>query len=570
MAEEKEGAKERLDKIDGDIEIEKPREEVADISKAYNETLKHMQEGQVIKGRIVGINPKEFLIDIGYKSEGMVPREEFFEPSNLKVGDEVDVLIEEIEDDEGRIILSKRKADRVQSWEKIVDKFKEGDIVEGKIVKKTRGGGMVDIGMEAFLPSSHLTFKGYGKIDQLLGQTLKFKIIKIDKIRKNIILSRKEAIQKEKEFSRTKLMETIEKGQVREGVVKNITDFGAFIDIGGMDGLLHIGDMSWGRISHPSEMLAVGDKIDVMVLDFDKENMRISLGIKQMTPSPWEKVGEKYPVGSRVKGKVVNIVPYGAFIELEKGLEGLVHISDLSWTKRINHPSDILAMEDIIEAVVLSIDKENKKISLGIKQTESNPWDMVDKQYPAGTKVKGKIRSLIEQGMSIEIEEGIEGFVNIADISWTRKVSHPQEIFKKGQKIDAVVLSVDSAGKKVILGIKQLISDPWPELSKKYTVGSVVGGQISKIVSFGLFVEIEKDIEGLVHISEIMDNLSGRLESLFKVGDKVTVRVIKLDDAQRKIKLGMKEFYQHKAETEVPKEVPEEGKDAGDKSERGT
>ena len=565
MVNKKEDAKEKQEDITGDIEIEKSGGETVDISKAYNETLKHMEEGQVVKGRIVAINPKDVLIDIGYKSEGAVSIEEFSNPAALKIGDEVEVLIEEKEDDEGRLILSKRKAERAQSWERIIEKLQEGDIVEGKVMRKIRGGVIVDIGAEAFLPSSHISLRGYGNIDQYMGQTLKFKIIKINKQRKNIILSRKEALQREKELSKSKLLETIEKGQCRKGTVKNITDFGAFVDIGGIDGLLHIADMSWGRISHPSEMLAIGDKLDVMVLDFDKENMKVSLGIKQLTPSPWESVKEKYPVGSRVKGKVVNIVPYGAFIELEKGVEGLVHVSDLSWTRRINNPSEILAMGDIIEAVVLGMDKDSKKISLGIKQTEANPWEMVDKKYPVGTKIKGKVRSLSEQGVSVEIEDGIEGFVHTSDISWTRKINHPQEILKKGQKIETAVLTVDGANKKLTLGIKQLTPDPWPELTNKYPVGTVVEGHISKIVSFGLFIEIEKDIEGLVHISEIMDNIPGKMEDLFKEGDKVKVRVIKLDDAQRKIRLSMKEFQPHQSE----RKTTTEERDAEDKSQGG-
>lgn len=513
----------------------------ADMSKIYEDTFKDVKEGEVVKGRVIGVTLKEVQVDIGYKSEGVIPIEEFYDPAAIKLGDEIDVLIEAKENDEGMIVLSKRKAERMQVWEKIIAERKEGDMVTGRVIKKVKGGLTVDVGVEAFLPASQAFLKGFGNLNQLLGQTLNFIIVKINKPRKNIVVSRKDAIIKERDTARGKFMEDLKAGQLVQGMVKNITDFGAFINVGpGVDGLLHITDMSWGRISHPSELLAVGDKIEILLLGIDKQTGKLSLGLKQKTPNPWESVESKYPVGSRVKGKVVNLVPYGAFVELEKGIEGLVHISEFSWTKRIGHPSEVLAIGDMVETVVLSIDRENQKIGLGIRQTEANPWSDVAGKYPIGTKVKGKVRSFIDSGAFIELEEGIDGLLYNSEISWTRKINHPSEVLKKGQKVEAVVLSVDAESRKLSLGMKQLVNDPWPDFSAKFQMGTVAEGTITKITNFGLFVELADDLEGLAHISELPDDQTAKLEEIFKVGDKVKVKVLRVDDVERRIALSLK------------------------------
>ncbi len=512
-----------------------------DMSKIYEETLRDVKEGEIIKGTVVGLTSKEVLVDVGYKSEGIIPIDEFPDPQSIKVGDQIEVLIESKENEEGMIVLSKRKVERLQGWERVIAEHKEGDMVIGRVTKKVKGGLTVDIGVEAFLPASQVFLKGFGNFNQLLGQTLNFMIIKINKPRKNIVVSRKEAILREKEETKTKFMDELKAGQLVQGTVKNITDFGAFINIGpGVDGLLHITDMSWGRISHPSEVLAVGDKIEVMLIGIGKETGKLSLGLKQKTPNPWEAVESKYSVGSRVKGKVVNIVPYGAFVELERGIEGLVHISEFSWTKRIVHPSEVLAIGDTIEAVVLNIDKGNQKIALGIKQTEVNPWAEVAYKYPVGTQVKGKVRSFTDYGAFIELEEGIDGLLHNSDISWTRKINHPSEILKKGQRIEAVVLSVDAENRKLSLGMKQLVRDPWPEFATKFKPGTSAEGAITKITNFGLFVELAPDLEGLAHISELPIETLGKLEESYKVGDKVNVKVLRVDDAERRMALTLK------------------------------
>jgi len=408
-------------------------------------------------------------------------------------------------------------------------------------MRKVKGGVMVNIGVEAFLPASQSTFKGPIDLNSILGKELDYKIIKINKPRKNIVVSRKEVLAQEKAEQRQKVMEELQKGEVRKGVVKNITDFGAFINLGGIDGLLHITDMSWGRISHPSEILAVGDEIEVMILDFDKESMKVSLGLKQRTPNPWEEVESKYPIGTKVKGKVVNIVNYGAFVELEKGVEGLIHISEISWTKRINHPSEVLAIGDTVEVMVLSIDKNSQKISLGLKQLEANPWLDAPVKYPVDSHIKGKIKNLTDYGAFVELDENIDGLIHVSDISWTRKLSHPSEVLKKGQKVEAIVLSVDQENMKIALGLKQLTEDLWPKYVEQYPVNTPVKGKITKITNFGIFVEFDKDLEGLIHISELSEEPSANLEEKYKVGDKVKAKVIKIDNESRKIGLSMKE-----------------------------
>ena len=511
-----------------------------DLDKFYEDTFKEFKEGEIVKGKIVALTSKEVLIDIGYKSEGYISLNEFPNSQSLKIGDEVDVLLESKENEDGVIVLSKWKAERKMGWERIMNEFKEGDVIEGRVRRKVKGGLMVDVGLEAFLPASLVALRGFSNFDQHIGQTLKFKIVKINRARRNIVLSRKDVLKQEQEVVRTKLIQELKKGEIRQGVVKNITDFGAFIDLGGVDGLLHITDMSWGRVSHPSEIVALGDKIDVVILGVDRENIKVSLGLKQKTSSPWQDVENKYPVGTKVKGKVANILPYGAFVELEKGLEGLVHISELSWSRRITHPNEMLAIGDVIEAIVLNVDESTQKISLGMKQMEANPWLKAKERYPVDSRVKGKVRSLTEYGAFIELEEGIDGLIHISDMSWTKRINHPEEILKKGQKIEAVVLSVDQENRKIALGLKQLTPDPWPEIVKSYPAGLEVEGAVSKITNFGVFLELKPDLEGLLHISELKEPDKGKPADMFKVGDKIKLRIAKADAGLRKISLTMK------------------------------
>lgn len=511
-----------------------------DLKKAYDESLRDFKEGQVIKGKVIALTSKEVLVDVGYKSEGLISLDEFLDAKLLKVGDEVEVLLESMEDEEGRVVLSKRKAERTQGWDRVVARYQEGDLVEGKVTKKVKGGLMVDIGVEAFLPASLISLKGFSNVNQFVGQPLKCKIIKINKARKNIVVSRKEILQEETDKQRSKILSELKKGESRTGTVKNITDFGAFIDLGGVDGLLHITDMSWGRVSHPSELVSVGKRINVMILDFDRETMKVSLGLKQLQPSPWENVEEKYPVGTKVKGRIVNILPYGAFVEIEKGLEGLVHISELSWNRRVAHPNEVVSQGQEVEATVLHVDRQNQKLGLGMKDPQQDPWLSVESKYPVGTKVEGKIRSLTDYGAFVELEDGVDGLIWMQDMSWVRKINHPKDILKKGQAVEAVVLSVDVKNRKISLGLKQLTADPWPDIVARYPVGSVLPGKITKVTKFGVFLELEEGVEGLVHVSEIGADRSGNLEEKCKLGETVKARVIKIDTDLRRIGLSLK------------------------------
>ncbi|MBI5144356.1 MAG: 30S ribosomal protein S1 [Candidatus Omnitrophica bacterium] len=512
-----------------------------DISKLYLDSIANIKEGTIVKGKVVAITPKDVVVDIGYKSEGAISISEFQDPDTVKVGDEIEVYLESKEDDSGMVVLSKQKAERAVGWEMVVSRYGEGDLVDGKITKKVKGGFMVDIGVEAFLPASLAASRAFGNLNQLIGQTFQFKIVKINKPRKNIVVSRRDALQQQKEEDKKKVFDALQKGAIVSGIVRNITDFGAFIELGaGIIGLLHITDMSWGRVSHPSEVLAIGDNVDVMVLDFDKDNMRISLGLKQKTQNPWETVDTKYAIGSKIKGTVVNLAPYGAFVELEKGVEGLLHISEVSWTKKYANPNELLAIGDRIEAVVLDVDKQARKISLGLKQLEANPWLDAETKYPVGTKVRGKIRNLTDYGAFVELEDGIDGLIHVSDISWTKRVGHPKDVMKKGEKIEAVVLAVDANNRRISLGIKQLTPDPWDEIALRYVQDTVLPGKITKVANFGLFVEIEKDLEGLVHISEIPLAEGEKLEEKFKVNDEVKAKILKVDSIQHKIGLSLK------------------------------
>ncbi len=511
------------------------------LASMYEGTMRSFREGDILKGRIVEIRAREILVDIGYKSEGVIPIYEFEDPSTLKVGDEIEVLLESKENEDGMLVLSKDKAQRTQGWDAIIYSHKEGDIIQGKITRKIKGGYLVDIGMEAFLPTSLATLKGYGSIEKQFGQLLDFKISKINKPRKNVVLSRKDVLQEKLQQERSKVLSELIKGQIIAGTVKNITDFGAFIDLGGVDGLLHITDMSWGRINHPSEVVKVGDKLEVMVLDIDKTGGKIALGLKQKSPNPWLDVDSKFPVGSKLKGRVTNLLPYGAFIELEKGVEGLVHVSEMSWKKKISHPSELLKVGDEIEVVVLDIDRQSQRISLGIKQLEQDPWGDIEAKYAVGSKVKGKVRNLVDYGAFVELEEGLDGLVHISDISWTKKVVHPKEVLKKGDEVEALVLSVDKANRKIALGLKHLTQDPWPEIANEYPAGVVVEGTVTKVVNFGLFIELRQDLEGLIHISELRQDSAAKLDTLYKVGQKIKVKVVKVDVEQKKIALSNRE-----------------------------
>ncbi|MBG86894.1 MAG: 30S ribosomal protein S1 [Verrucomicrobiales bacterium] len=497
-------------------------------------------EGEIVKGNVIEVRNKEVLVDIGYKSEGSIPANEFDEIKEVVVGDSFDVLIERLEDKDGMVVLSKERAEFRQNWDKILTICNEGGTVNGRVKSVVKGGLMVNIGVEAFLPASQVDVVPPKNLNALVGESYEFKVVKINMERQNIVLSRRELIEQERAERRSALLEEMMPGDIRKGTVKNITDFGAFIDLNGLDGLLHITDMSWGRIGHPSELLKVGEELDVVVLDVNKDKERVSLGLKQKLANPWESIEEKYPVGEKVKGKVVNLVPYGAFIELEPGVEGLVHVTELSWTKRIAKPSDVLKQGTEVEAVVLAINRDEQKVSLGIRQLETNPWDLAMEKYPPGNKVSGKIRNLTSYGAFMELEEGLDGMIHVSDISWTRKINHPSEVFGKGDEISAVVLEIDKANQRISLGVKQLSDDPWDEIDTLYKVGDLVSGKVTKLASFGAFVGMEHDIDGLVHISQISEERVDKIKNVLKVGEDVTARVIKIDRGERRIGLSIK------------------------------
>lgn len=496
--------------------------------------------GEIVKGTVIEVRAKEVLVDIGYKSEGVISANEFEDIKLVKVGDEVDVLIERLEDKEGMVVLSKEKAEFKQNWEKILTICNEGGTISGKVKSIVKGGLIVHIGVEAFLPASQIDIITPKNLAQYVGNTYAFKVVKINQERQNIVLSRRELIEQERTERRQKLLTDMVPGDIRKGTVKNITDFGAFIDLNGIDGLLHITDMSWGRIGHPSELLKVGQDLDVVVLDVNKEKERVSLGLKQKMTNPWSTIETKFPVGAKVKGKVVNLVPYGAFVELEPGVEGLVHVTELSWTKRVAKPSDVLKPDQEIEAVVLGINRDEQKISLGIRQLEANPWDNAEQKYAPGTHVKGKIRNLTSYGAFIELEEGLDGMIHVSDISWTRKINHPSEVLKKGDEIEAVVLEVDKANQRIAVGVKQLSQDPWENIDHYYKVGDLVTGNVTKLASFGAFIGLQHDIDGLVHISQVSEERVDKIKNVLKVGQEVTARVIKIDRSDRRIGLSIK------------------------------
>jgi small subunit ribosomal protein S1 len=498
--------------------------------------------GSILKGRIVEITKDHIVVDVGLKSEGLVPIAEFSDPSVLFLDNEIEVYLDQSEDDNGQIVLSREKAERLRQWEDILENCEEGSIVTGQVIRKVKGGLMVDIGMEAFLPGSQIDNKRIKNLDDYIGKTFEFKILKINIERKNVVVSRRELLEAERLSKKAELLETIKEGDVRQGIVKNITDFGVFLDLDGIDGLLHITDMTWKRIKHPSEMIQLGQKLDVMILHVDKDKGRVALGLKQKEQNPWEDIEKKYPPGTRVKGKIVNLLPYGAFIELEAGIEGLIHVSEMSWVRNISDPSEVVKKGEDIEAIVLSVQKEEGKISLGIKQTERNPWDEVEKKYVVGSNVKAEIKNLTNYGAFVELEPGVEGLIHISDLSWIKKVSHPSEVLKKGDVVDAVILSVDRDSKKITLGVKQLSTNPWESIEKTMPVGSIVVGKVSKITAFGAFVELDNGIEGLIHVTELSDQAFGKVEEVVSKGDEVTTKVIKLDPEHKKIALSLKEY----------------------------
>ena len=523
----------------------KTGDESKNFMELYEESLKSLQEGELVKGEIVQINKEFILVDIGYKSEGQIPIAEFIDgDGNLTatVGDKIDVLLERRESDDGTIMLSKEKAAKIKVWDEIKEIYRKDGTISGKITSRIKGGMTVDIGLQAFLPGSQIDLKPVRDFDALVNTVHDFKILKYNRRRGNIVLSRRAILEEERSTQRAETLKTLENGSVKEGTVKNITDYGLFIDLGGIDGLLHITDMSWGRVGHPSEMYQVGDVITVKILNFDAETERVSLGLKQLKSDPWTEADQKYPVGSRVKGKAVSLADYGAFVEVEEGIEGLIHISEMSWTRKIRHPSQIIKVGDMIEAVVLNINSANKRISLGLKQVEPNPWEIIGEKYPVGTTIEGKIKNITDFGIFIGIDEGIDGLVHISDISWTKRVKHPSELYKTGQEVQAVVLNIDKENERFSLGIKQLTADPWDDVPKKYPSGTRITGPVTNITDFGVFVELEEGIEGLIHVSELSKDKGSNPLSRFKIDDVIQAKVLNVSRNDKKIGLSVRKL----------------------------
>ena len=510
-----------------------------ELAELIDSKFRELREGSIVTGTIQEIRPQVVLVDIGYKSEGAISISEC-EAEEIAVGDQIEVLLERLENDEGIVVLSKEKAAHKQNWDKIVGVYRDGGLVKGKVKSVVKGGLMVNVGVEAFLPGSQVDIIPPRDLNEYVGKVYEFKIVKVNDDRKNIVLSRREVIEAERADQRQRFLETVKEGDKVEGIVKNITDFGAFVDLRGMDGLLHITDMSWGRVNHPSEMLHIGQSLEVVILEVDREKERVSLGLKQMTDNPWADIERKYPINSHVKGRVTKLLPYGAFVELEKGVEGLVHVSELSWVKRITRPSDVLKLDQEIEAVVLSISVKEQKISLGVRQLEDNPWADIESRFPSGTVIKGQVRNLTPYGAFVGLEEGIDGMIHVSDMSWTRKINHPSEVLKKGDEVEAIVLEIKKEDQRVSLGIKQLESDPWESINDRFKVGDMVTGQVAKIASFGAFVNLDGDIDGLIHISQLSEDHVERVKDVIKVGDEITARVIKVDSIERRIGLSIK------------------------------
>ena len=530
--------------MDEDLDMEQSFEEM------FESSMQELNVGDVVLGTIVQVTDDHVVVDVGYKSEGVIPLYEFKDEEgkiDIKVGDEVDVLFERRENDSGLIGLSKEKADRQKIW----GSLEEGAVVEGKIVGRIKGGLTVDIGINAFLPGSQVDLRPVRNLEKLLGASFDFKIIKLNKRRGNIVLSRRVLLEEQRESMRSDTLETLSEGQEVEGIVKNLTDYGSFIDLGGIDGLLHITDMSWGRVNHPSDVLSVGEKIKVKILKYDRERERVSLGLKQITPDPWLEVESIYPVGGKVQGKVVSLTDYGAFVELEDGVEGLIHVSEMSWTKRIKHPNKLLTVADEVETVVLALDIPNRRISLGLKQIEPNPWEVIGEKFPIGTIIEGQVKNITDFGVFIGVDEGIDGLVHISDLSWTKRVKHPSEIFKKGDTVKAVVLNIDRDNERFSLGLKQLTPDPWESIPVKYAPGTIVRGKATSVTDFGVFLEIEEGIEGLIHVSELSQEKVESPKDIANVGDEFEAAVLNVDTVDRKIALSVKQLNSHKEKAEV-------------------
>jgi small subunit ribosomal protein S1 len=547
---EGEGEKKRVQEV-------RHKDDPEDFQTLYEDSLKTIEEGQILKGTVIEITPDHVTVDVGYKSEGHIPVQEFLRRNkkvDVKVGDRIDVFLEKMDSEEGLLILSKEKAEKVTVWRDVSRSCREGEVMEGEIVSKVKGGLSVDLGgINAFLPGSQIDLKPVRNLDALIGQRLKFKVIKFNRKRNNIVLSRRTLLEEERKQLREDTLKNIKEGEIVEGTVKNLTDYGAFVDLGGVDGLLHITDIAWGRIGHPSEKLSVEDRIKVKVLHFDQEKGKVSLGLKQALPDPWDSVPEKYPVGTRIRGKAVNTTDYGVFVELEEGVEGLVHISELTWSKKLKHPSKIVHIGDTVEVMVLDCDPIKRRISLGMKQIEPNPWALIEERYPVGAKVAGKVKTITDFGIFIGFEEGVDGLVHVSEMSWTKKIKHPGELYKKGQEIEAIVLNIDPRNERFSLGIKQLTPDPWKDVSRRYRRGEIVTGKVTNVTDFGAFVELEEGIEGLVHVSEISREKVERPSDMLKVGDMVSAIVLHIDSHERRIGLSMKGVLEKTEKAEIEK-----------------
>ena len=534
---------------------EKNTEKRQELKALLDENPGQALENRIYKGMVLEVRPTEVLVDVGGKSEGAIPASEFGDISTVKAGDEVDVLVIQSENDDGMVVLSKKLADEKIKWEAVFQRYQEGSVVKGLVKSKVRGGLIVDVdGVEAFLPGSQIDVVPVHETDAFVGNEYEFKLIKLVPERHNIILSRRELLEAQLAEKRRELLDTLVVGERRKGKVKNITDFGVFVDLDGIDGLLHITDLSWGRVRHPSDVVQPDQELEVVVLDVDRERGRVSLGLKQAQENPWDAIEVRYPVNSRLRGKVVNLVPYGAFVELEPGIEGLVHVSEFSWTRHVARASDMLKVGDEVDVVVLSIDKENQKIGLGIRQTEENPWDSVGERYPVGTRVKGKVRNFTSYGAFVQLEDGIDGMIHVSDMSWTRKINHPTELLQKGQEVEAVVLEVDSANQRISLGLKQAQEDPWTTITSNYQVGQKVKGKVSKIASFGAFVELEGGVDGLVHISQISEDHVEKVKDALKIGQEVEARIVRIDRDERRIGLSLREKNDAEADFPMPEE----------------
>jgi small subunit ribosomal protein S1 len=539
------------------------RDEPEDFQTLYEESLKTLEEGQILRGTVIDITPDHVTVDVGYKSEGQIPMQEFLKRDkkvDVKIGDRIDVLLEKKESEEGLLTLSKEKADKITIWRDISRSSREGEVLEGEIVGKVKGGLSVDIGrILAFLPGSQIDLKPVRNLDALIGQRLKFKVIKFNRKRNNIVLSRRVLLDEERKQLREETLRNLKEGDVVGGTVKNLTDYGAFIDLGGVDGLLHITDISWGRIGHPSDKLSVGDRIEVKVLHFDQEKEKVSLGLKQALPDPWESVPGRYRAGSRTKGKVVNVTDYGVFVELEEGVEGLVHISELTWSKKTKHPSKIVRIGDTIEVMVLDCDPAKRRISLGMKQVEPNPWALIEEKYPVGTKVVGRVKTVTDFGIFIGFDEGVDGLVHVSEMSWTKKIKHPGELYKKGQEVEAVVLNIDRKNERFSLGVKQLTPDPWKDVARRYRKGEGVVGKVTNVTDFGAFVELEEGIEGLVHVSEISREKVEKPSDVLKIGETVSAVVLHIDPHDRRIGLSIKLLKEKAEKAEIEKYISDQG-----------